>query len=72
MEELARDLQFVLKDFWGCTVEPGIEDVLVYRDNDLITTYLAETIFVFAKVRSLRCYIDVSISGHLRFVIYKD
>ena len=72
MEELAKELQAVLKDFIGCTVEPGIEDVLVYRDNDLVTPYLAETIFVFAKVRSIRCYIDVSIQGHLRFVLFKD
>lgn len=72
MEELARDLQFVLKDFWGCIVEPGIDDVLVYRDNDIITPYLAETIFEFAKVRSIKCFIGVSLQGHLRFVLYKD
>ena len=72
MEELAKDLQFVLKDFWGCTVEPGIDDVLVYRDNDIITPYLAETIFEFAKVRSLKCFIGISTQGHLRFVLYND
>lgn len=72
MEKLAKDLQAVLKDFTGCTVEPGIDDVHVYRDNDVVTPYLAATIFKFAKVRSLRCYIGVSLQGHLRFVLYKN
>lgn len=72
MEELAKELQAILINFIGCTVEPGIDEILVYRDNDLITPYLAATVFVFAKVRSLRCYINVSLQGHLRFVIYKD
>lgn len=72
MEELAKDLQTVLKDFNGCTVQPGIDDVLVYKDNDIITPYLAETIFEFSKVHSLNCYIGVSFQGHLRFVLYKD
>lgn len=72
MEELAKDLQAVLKDFTSCTVEPGIDDVLIYQDNDVVTPYLAETIFEFAKVRSLRCFIGVSLQGHLRFVLYND
>ena len=72
MKELAKDLQAVLKDFVGCTVEPGIDEVVIYRDNDVVTPYLAETIFKFAKKRSLKCYIGVSVQGHLRFVLYKD
>lgn len=72
MEELAKDLQAVLKDFEGCTVETGIDYVLVYRESNVITPYLAETIFVFAKVHSLECFIGISTQGHLRFVIYKD
>lgn len=72
MEELAKDLQAVLKDFDGCTVEPGIDDVLVYKDHDVVSPYLAATIFEFAKVRSLLCFIGVSCQGHLRFVLYKD
>ena len=72
MEKLAKDLQAVLKDFTGCTVEPGLDDVIVYQDHDVVTPYLAATIFIFAKVRSLRCYIGVSIQSHLRFVLYKN
>ena len=72
MEELAKDLQAVLKDFTGCTVEPGLDDVIVYQDHDVVTPYLAATIFDFARVRSLRCFIGISTQGHLRFVIYKD
>lgn len=72
MEELAKDLQYVLKGFYGCTVEPGIDDVLVYQDNDVVTPYLAETIFTFAKVHSLKCFIGISTDSHLRFVLYKD
>ena len=72
MEELAKDLRYVLKGFDGCTVEPGIDDVLVYKDNDVISSYLAATIYDFAKAHSLLCFIGISYKGHLRFVLYKD
>lgn len=72
MEELAKDLQFVLKDYTGCTVEPGNDDVIVYIDNDVVTSYLAGIVFEFAKVRSLCCFIGISTDCHLRFVLYKD
>lgn len=72
MEELAKDLQAELKDFTSCTVEPGMDDVLVYQDNDVVFPYLVATIFEFAKVRSLKCFFGVSLQGHLRFVLYKD
>lgn len=72
MEKLALDLQAVLKDFTGCTVEPGLDDVLVYQAHDVVTPYLAATIFKFAKVHSLKCFIGISTQGHLRFVLYKD
>lgn len=72
MEKLANDLQAVLKDFGGCTVETGIDDILVYRERNVISPYLAMTIFFFAKVHSLECFIGVSTQGHIRFVLYKD
>lgn len=72
MEEIAKDLQNVLKDFYGCTVKNGVYEVHVYKENDIITPYLAETIFTFAKTRSLNCYICITFQGHLRFVLYKD
>lgn len=72
MQKLAKDLQAVLKDFVGCTVEPGIDEMFVYRENNVISPYLAKTIFFFAKVHSLECFIGVSTQGHIRFVLFKD
>lgn len=72
MEELAKKLKDELKFYNVCTVEPGIDDVFVYCDHDVASPYLAMSIFAFAKLHSLKCFIGISTQGHLRFVLYED
>lgn len=72
MVELANLLQSLLDDLFHCTVEPGIDDIIVMKDNDLITPNLTEIIFGFAKDNNLNSYITVTFSGHVKFVLFKD
>lgn len=72
MEELAKLLQSRLDDFFRCTVEPGNEDIIVMKDNDLVTPNLTEIIFGFAKDNNLKSYITVTFSGHIKFVLFND
>lgn len=72
MVELAHLLQSRLDDLFCCTVEPGIDDIIVMKNNDLVTPNLTEIIFGFAKDNNLNSYITVTFSGHIKFVLFKD
>lgn len=72
MEELAKDLQYVLKGFDGCKVDSDDDSLTVYPAENIATPLFAECIYEFALVNSLSYYIGVSVLGRLNFVLYKD
>lgn len=72
MEELAKKLRQNLIGMGGFKVEVQDDEIQVFKSNDIITEFAAFSIFRFAKENNLHAFINVSFSGHLKFVLYND
>lgn len=72
MKELAKKLRQNLIGMGGFKVEVQDDEIQVFKSNDIITEFAAFSIFRFAKENHLHAFINVSFSGHLKFVLYND